>query len=135
MAFSNADDDVVSDINVTPLVDVMLVLLVAFIVTIPALTQSISVNLPATQAASSPQPQKPVTVSIDAVGGFHVGEHQVPDLDAVVSELSLARNAQGDGLSIQIQADVKAAYEPVAKLLGALEHAGFSKLSLLTAPE
>jgi biopolymer transport protein TolR len=68
MAFSSQSDgdDVMSEINVTPLVDVMLVLLVAFIVTVPVMTNAIQVNLPKTAATKPPEPSKPITISVNA---------------------------------------------------------------------
>lgn len=135
MAFSTQDEDVVSDINITPLVDVMLVLLVAFIVTVPVITQGIHLNLPKTEAAPASEPARRVTVSIDPAGGFHLEERALGSPAEVVEALRQARDAAGEVPVVQVQADVKTAYEPVAKLLGALEKAGFTKLSLLTAPE
>jgi biopolymer transport protein ExbD len=135
MAFSSADDDIVSDINITPLVDVMLVLLVAFIVTVPVLTQSIKVDLPKTEASASSAPTKRVTVSIDSTGALFLDRQPLGSEQAVVEALRQARQASSDALVVQVQADEKVAYAPVARILGALEKAGFTKLSLLTAPE
>lgn len=135
MAFSSADDDIVSDINITPLVDVMLVLLVAFIVTVPVLTQSIKVDLPKTEASASSAPTKRVTVSIDSSGALFLDRQPLGSEQAVVEALRQARQASSDALVVQVQADEKVAYAPVARILGALEKAGFTKLSLLTAPE
>lgn len=135
MAFSSTDDDIVSDINITPLVDVMLVLLVAFIVTVPVLTQSIKLNLPRTEASASQAPIKKVTVSIDPAGALFLDKQPLGSEQAVVEALRQAQQASGGELVVQVQADEKVAYAPVARVLGALEKAGFAKLSLLTAPE
>jgi biopolymer transport protein ExbD len=133
-AFSAQDDDIVSDINVTPLVDVMLVLLVTFIVTIPALTRSVNVNLPKT-AASTPSEQKTrTTVSIDAAGNLFIDKDPVASAEQV-ADLLARQKATSPDLVVQVKADEKTAYAPIAKVIGALEHAGVTHLSLLTAPE
>ncbi len=98
MAFSSSSegDDVLSEINVTPLVDVMLVLLVAFIVTAPVMTNAISVNLPKTVATKPTEQLKPVTLSVDDKGNVYVDKEQVP-LDAL----------EGNGTLVRLQADIE----------------------------
>ena len=82
MAFSTQDsDEVLSEINVTPLVDVMLVLLVVFIVTAPLLTNAIPINLPKTEAVAPPDQKDPLVVSIDGEGKLFINKDEIqPDL-------------------------------------------------------
>ena len=80
MAVSTSTDegDVLSEINITPLVDVMLVLLVAFVITIPALTNAIHVNLPRTVQTTPPEQQKAITVTVDTAGTIYFDDVVVP---------------------------------------------------------
>ncbi|WP_050462914.1 ExbD/TolR family protein [Herbaspirillum autotrophicum] len=131
MAFSTqSDDGVVSDINITPLVDVMLVLLVVFIVTAPLLTNAIHVNLPKTTATSAPTQQKAVQVAIDEQGRIRVNERLVTE-DVLEAELK-ALQANNPELALHLQADTKVSYGTVASVMASIEHAGISKLSVLT---
>ena len=135
MAFSMADDDegVVSEINITPLVDVMLVLLVAFVITIPVLSNAIHVNLPKTVTTTPPEQQKAVTVTVDDAGRIFLDS-------AVVSRENLERELQAlkqgnANLSLHLRADERVPYGPVAKVLAAIEHVGISRMSILTETE
>lgn len=133
MAFGNRNDQqAMSEINVTPLVDVMLVLLVVFIVTAPLLTQSVGVNLPKTVAAAPP-PQDPVTmVSIDAAGVIYLDREA---LGAVALERRLGeRRAQNPELTVQFEVDESIPYGKAAEVLAIAQHAGITKLSLQTRP-
>ena len=134
MAFSSSQDDsVVSDINITPLVDVMLVLLVSFIVTIPAITKSVNVNLPKTEASQPTEQKDHVEVSIDAKGALFVDKQPVADSQALVQGVK-ARQA-GRDVVVNVLADEQANYAPIAKAIAALERGGVHRLSLVTAPE
>lgn len=135
MAFSssNQDDDVLSEINITPLVDVMLVLLVAFIVTAPLLNKAIHVNLPKTEATASVDPKKPLMVSVDKAGVVYFDKQPVP-LAQVESQLEQRKQQDAD-LAVSLQGDERVPYGPVAKVMGAIQHAGIAKLSLVTQPQ
>ncbi len=131
MAFSNQDsDDVLSEINITPLVDVMLVLLVSFILTIPVLTNSVHVNLPKTVTTTPPEQQKSVTVTVDAEGRIYLDNAEVSQ-ENLGSSLQ-ALKAANSGLSLHLRADDRVPYGPVAKVMAAIEHAGVAKVSILT---
>ena len=135
MAFSTTSesDDVLSEINITPLVDVMLVLLVAFIVTIPVLNNAITVNLPKTAATQPPEPKKPVTVSVDAQGKVFVDKQEVP-----VTQLELelkSRHAANPDLALHLSSDEAVNYGVVAKVMASIERAGITKLAVLTQAE
>lgn len=127
----NSDsDDVMSEINITPLVDVMLVLLVAFILTIPVLTNAIHVNLPKTVTTTPPEQQKSVTVTVDSEGKIYLDNAEVSQQD--LSARLTALKAGNSDVSLHLRADDRVPYGPVAKVMAAIEHAGISKVSVLT---
>jgi biopolymer transport protein ExbD len=124
------DNDVLSEINITPLVDVMLVLLVAFVITIPALTNAIHVNLPRTVQTTPPEQQKAITVTVDTTGTVFFD-------DAVVAPEDLegrlaAIKADSADPALHLRADDRVPYGSVAKVMAAIEHSGISKVSVLT---
>jgi biopolymer transport protein TolR len=132
MAFSTQDtDEVLSEINVTPLVDVMLVLLVVFIVTAPLLTNAIPVNLPKTEAVAPVEQRDPLVVSIDGDGKLFINKDQIqPDL--LETSLKAAKD-QDPQVRVQLQADDGVNYGEVARAMAAIERAGISKLAVITA--
>ena len=135
MAFGNnkSDQDSISEINVTPLVDVMLVLLVVFIVTAPLLTQSVRVQLPKTVSAE-PSPQNHLAnISLDAEGKIFLDSQviEAKDLGAHLSE-KLARDAE---LIVQFNADSRVNYGRVAEVMAIARQAGITRLSFLTQEE
>jgi biopolymer transport protein ExbD len=132
MAFSTQDsDEVLSEINVTPLVDVMLVLLVVFIVTAPLLTNSIPINLPKTESVAPVEQKDPLIVSIDDKGKVFINKDEIqPDL----LEFSLqAAKAKNPDVRVQLQADNGVNYGEVARAMASIERAGITKLSVITA--
>lgn len=132
MAFSTqSDDDVVSEINITPLVDVMLVLLVAFIVTVPLLNNAIEVKLPKTEATSS-APDRPVTVSVDKNGAVFIEKRPIAQASRAAEFARL--HAEHPDAQVTLQGDEGTAYGNVAKVLAALQRAGITKLAVLTQP-
>jgi biopolymer transport protein ExbD len=135
MAFSTQGDgdDILSEINITPLVDVMLVLLVAFIVTAPLLNNAVKVNLPKTDTTAPPQQKKATNVSIDAAGAIYVDKQALP-LEQLEIELRSRQRANPD-LALHLQADEAVAYRNVAKVMAIIERAGITKLSVLTATQ
>lgn len=132
MAFSTQDsDEVLSEINVTPLVDVMLVLLVVFIVTAPLLTNSIPINLPKTEAVAPADQKDPLVVSIDGEGKLFINKDEIqPELLQSNLEQAKAKDAE---LKVQLQADDQVDYGQVAKAMAAIEKAGITKLAVITA--
>jgi len=132
MAFKTQEDgdDVMGEINVTPLVDVMLVLLVVFIVTAPLLTNAIHVNLPKTAETAPPEEKDPVYVSVDATGKIFIDKTEIP-LDSFENEL-LTRKSADPEIALNLNADDGVQYGIVAKVMSAIERAGISKLSVLT---
>ena len=131
MAVSTSEDtDVLSEINITPLVDVMLVLLVAFVITIPALTNAIHINLPRTVQTTPPEQQKAITVTVDTAGTVYFDDVVVAQADL---EQRLANiKASIAEPSLHLRADDRVPYGSVAKVMAAIEHSGISKVSVLT---
>jgi len=126
-------DDVVSEINVTPLVDVMLVLLVVFIVTAPLLSNAVAVNLPKTAINSPPQQKKALSVSVDKDGKIYLDRTAI-ELSALEGELKKL-HAGSDELSVQLNADEGVDYGVVAKTISAIDRGGVKRLSVMTAGE
>jgi biopolymer transport protein TolR len=119
-----------SEINVTPLVDVMLVLLIIFMISAPLLTAGVPLELPKTEAAALQNQQEPITVSIKADGAVFVGEGEVPFSELAPRISAIA--GEGYDKPIFVRADGKANYATVAQVMAALSNAGFAKINLLT---
>ena len=118
-----------AEINVTPMVDVMLVLLVIFMVTAPLLTVGVPLDLPKSKAATITQPKKPVIVSIDKGGGTYIGDDPV-SIDALPGRLA-ALAAEDPNRIVYVRGDRHIEYARVMDLLGLVNTAGFAKVSLL----
>ncbi len=134
MAFSTGRDssDVVSEINITPLVDVMLVLLVTFIITAPLLNNAVHINLPKTSSTSPPSQVKTVTVSIDAASRVFIDKREVTLLEVETDLKSLVTH--DPDLALSLQADEGVPYRSVAKVITNIQRAGVTKLAVLTQP-
>jgi len=134
MAFSTGKDssDVVSEINITPLVDVMLVLMVVFILTAPLLNNAVRINLPKTSTTEPANPTKSVTVSVDGASKIYIDKREV-DLAALEPELKgvVATNPE---LAVSLQADEGVPYRAVARVIANIQRSGVTKLSVLTQP-
>jgi len=135
MAFSNpeADDgEVLSEINMIPLIDVMLVLLIVFIITVPVMKHSVNVNLP--QAATEANPDRPETVrlSVDAQGQYHWNDRVVSD-EELTARLQAAAQ-QTPQPDLHIRGDKSVRYERVAQAMAAAQRAGVRKLAFVTEP-
>ena len=121
-----------ADINVTPMVDVMLVLLIVFMVTAPMLTAGVPLELPKTEAKSLPADKQPLTISVDRQGKIFIQETPI-ELDALLPRLSAVAQA-GYEQRIFIRADDGAAYGNVAKVMARISAAGYKNLGLVTDP-
>ncbi|WP_435626636.1 ExbD/TolR family protein [Candidatus Ferrigenium straubiae] len=131
MAFhTQSDQEMMSEINVTPLVDVMLVLLVVFIVTAPLLSQSLEVKLPKTAAVDTRMDSKQQVVTIDAEGKITLESIALDDKKLAEQ---LAEAAAGkDDFELHVHADEAVNYGRVAQVMAIAQHAGVSKLSFMT---
>ena len=135
MAFGSgldSSDDMVSEINMTPLVDVMLVLLIIFIITVPVLTHSVRLDLP--RADNAPNLVKPesVNISVTADGTLHWND-DILDETQLTSRLEAAAVHQPQP-EIFIRGDRKVDYERVVKVMAAVQKAGVLKLGFVTEP-
>jgi biopolymer transport protein ExbD len=135
MAFGTQDDtdEVMNEINMTPLVDVMLVLLIIFIITVPVMKHAVNVNLP--QASSQREDQKPevVRLSVDADGSYYLNEDKVSD-EALpgLLQAEAARQPQPD---LHIRGDKAVRYERVAQAMAMASQAGLRKVGFITEPK
>lgn len=129
---NNGRKRLVSEINVTPLVDVMLVLLIIFMVTAPMMTQGIDVDLPETTAKSLRQKEEPQVISIDKDGKFSLNGTEVPramifqQLDTMPQEMKEQ--------PVYLKADKNVPYGIVVTLMADIKSAGFDKLGMITKP-
>jgi biopolymer transport protein TolR len=123
----------VSEINVTPLVDVMLVLLIIFMVTAPMLTQGLDVNLPETTSKALPQKEDPVTVTINKKQQIFLNKIKV---DQQLLQQQLGNLAgQGKDRPIFLNADREVPYGTVVSVMADIKAAGFDKLGMITKPK
>jgi biopolymer transport protein TolR len=118
-----------SEINVTPFVDVMLVLLVVFMVTAPLLTVAVPVDLPKTQARSISQDKEPLVVSVDATGKVYLQEKGM-DISELVPKLRAITGANPDA-RIFVRGDKAISYGRVMEVMGTISAAGFNKVALV----
>ena len=122
-----------SEINVTPLVDVMLVLLIIFMVTAPLLVAGVPVDLPESRAGALDQEAEPVQVAIDGKGAITVDDVKVPeaDLPARLAEIA-AQPAPAEGRRIYLRADRSLDYGRVMGVMGELNRAGLNRVALVS---
>lgn len=135
MAFGTQDDtdDVMNEINMTPLVDVMLVLLIIFMITVPVMKHSVDIDLP--RASSSPQDTKPQTVrlSVDAQGQYWWNESAIGDDD--LPRMLRAEAARDPQPELHIRGDKQVRYERVAQAMAAAQQSGLRKIGFITEPK
>ncbi len=126
---------VMAEINVTPFVDVMLVLLIIFMVSAPLLTVGVPIDLPQTQAKGLDQDREPLTVSVNTKGEVYLQNSEVK-LDELVPKLQAITQARG-GLDerIYVRGDRKVDYGTVMKVMGRLSTAGYKRVALVTEVE
>ncbi|MFA4951638.1 ExbD/TolR family protein [Brevundimonas sp.] len=120
-----------SEINVTPLVDVMLVLLIIFMVSAPLLTVGVPLELPKTEAGAVDASDEPVTVSITESGEIFVGESGV-SWDELVLRVAQEGGEDARERPVFVRADGRAPYQAVARVMARLSSEGFTKLNLIT---
>lgn len=135
MSEFNADDDLnaMAEINMTPLVDIMLVLLIIFMITLPAMTHAVKIDLPRAGDQPSREVAKPVTVTIDAEGRIYWDGENV-DQAGLDSRIRMSAHLNPVP-ELHLRADRKAAYEQVAKVLAAAQSGGLKKIGFITDPK
>lgn len=133
MAFKTQDDgdEAVSEINVTPLVDVMLVLVIILMVTAPLLTQSVNVALPKTASTTPDNQKQAFQLGVDASGNFSLNNTPVTSLDNL--ETTLRNELQiNPELAVHIWADHSVNYGKVAEVMATVQHAGIARMAFVT---
>ena len=132
MAFDTRQDsdEVMSEINMTPLVDVMLVLLVIFIITVPVIQHAVKVELPKASSLHEPSPPDPLQLSVNAQGQFFLGQQAVA-ADALEDRLREQANRQPQP-QLYIRGDKKVPYEHVAQAMTAAQRAGLGRIGFVT---
>jgi biopolymer transport protein ExbD len=134
MAFGTQDDtdEVMNEINMTPLVDVMLVLLIIFIITVPVMKHAVNIDLP--RATNQPQDAKPQTIrlSVDEKGQYYWNE--TPATDESVQQQLKSAATQSPQPELHIRGDKAVRYERVAQAMAAAQQAGIKKIGFITEP-
>jgi len=127
-----SEQEAMSEINVTPLVDVMLVLLVIFIVTAPLMTRAVHVELPETAAPAPAEAARYVHVSMDAQGVPYI-ENRLVTLEEMEAELHALQDADAV-LTVQVYGDERTPYGRMALMMSVIQRAGVTKVDLVTLP-
>ena len=134
MAFNlkRSEREPMSEINVTPFVDVMLVLLIIFMVTAPLLTVGVQVDLPETSADTLPEESEPLTLTINSKGEVFIQETKI-EFDNLIKKILAVSNNRTD-TRIYVRGDKTINYGRVLEVMGTLSGAGFSKVALISEP-
>lgn len=127
------DDEVIAAINTTPLVDVMLVLLIIFLITIPAVVTAIPVTLPKERVELRETKPENIIISVDAKGNVYWYEARMPTVQALVDKLKPVAT-QVPQPEVQIRGDLSASYDGVGRALLAAQRAGITKVAFITEP-
>ena len=121
-----------ADINVTPLVDVMLVLLIVFMVAAPLLSVGVPIDLPKTDAKALPSQNEPLTITVDSEGKVFLQEEEVPVEDLIAKLVAVSETGYDE--RIYLRGDEASDYGAVMKVMARVNAAGFSNLNLVTDP-
>ena len=136
MAFGGFSDNdggrPMAEINMIPLIDVMLVLLIIFIVTAPLLTHSIRIDLPKASAQVNLEKPETVTLSIDAVGGLYWNDTLISDAQLAISLVDAARRDPQPELHLRAERTTQ--YQKLAEVMAAAQNAGVNKIGFITEP-
>jgi biopolymer transport protein ExbD len=127
------EDAVISTINTTPLVDVMLVMLIIFLITIPVVTTSIPVSLPKERVEIRETRPENIIISVDTLGGIYWYDQKVANVEALVDKLKKVSTSTPQP-EVQIRGDMASRYEGVGKILYACQRAGIVKVAFITEP-
>ena len=130
--FNRSSKEPMSEINVTPFVDVMLVLLIIFMVTAPLLTVGVQVDLPETSADTLPEETEPLTLTINAKGEIFIQETKV-EYEKIIAKIMAVSNNRTD-TRIFVRGDKTINYGRVLEVMGMLSGSGFTKVALISEP-
>ena len=130
--FKRSSKEPMSEINVTPFVDVMLVLLIIFMVTAPLLTVGVQVDLPETSADTLPEETEPLTLTINAKGEIFIQETKV-EYEKIIAKIMAVSNNRTD-TRIFVRGDKTINYGRVLEVMGMLSGSGFTKVALISEP-
>ena len=133
MNVGSSDSEIISAINTTPLVDVMLVLLIIFLITVPVVNTSIPVALPKERVEIRETKPENVIISVDKVGAIYLYESKMPNVDTLVEKLKTKSKLRPQP-EIQIRGDMDGNYEGVGKILLACQRAVIGKVAFITEP-
>jgi len=125
----------ISEINVTPFVDVMLVLLIVFMVAAPLLTSGVPIDLPKTAAKALNIDTKPITISVDGQGRLFLQEDEIAEADLISKLAALADARSGFDERILVRGDRSSNYGTVLKVMGTISSAGYKKIGLVSIDE
>jgi biopolymer transport protein ExbD len=132
-AIGGDEDEVVSTINTTPLVDVMLVLLIIFLITIPVVNFSVPVQLPKERNEVRETKPEDIVISVDATGATYWHDARLSGNEALVDRLKKVSQQQPQP-EVHIRGDLTSSYEPVGRILLACQRAGIMKVGFITEP-
>jgi biopolymer transport protein ExbD len=127
------DDAVIAAINTTPLVDVMLVMLIIFLITIPVVTTSIPVALPKERVEIRETKPENIIISVDTTGGIFWYNQKVANVESLVDKLKKVSTVKPQP-EVQVRGDLASRYEGVGKILYACQRAGIVKVAFITEP-
>jgi len=131
-SFSDRDEQLMAEINTTPLVDVMLVLLIIFMVTAPLFTHAVKIDLPQAQSQLNPEKPDTIALAIDASGRIHWNNEPVEE--AALSERFRAAAARDPQPELHLRADRDTRYQVIARVMADAQRAGLKKIGFVTDP-
>ena len=130
---SGGEDEIISAINTTPLVDVMLVVLIIFLITIPVVTQSVAVTLPKEKNIVTQTKPENILISVSKDGDIYWNQQLIPDTDALFEKLKVVA-VQIPQPEVHIRGDENARYESVGKVVYTCQRASIQKIGFITEP-
>ncbi len=128
------DDEIMSEINTTPLVDVMLVLLIIFLITIPVVTTSIKVDLPKEKNVVRETQPENVIISVNAAGKIFLYDTPIPNSDDLLNRMKTFAMKKPQP-EVQIRGDAQSDFASVGRVIDAVQRAGISKVGFITEPQ
>ncbi len=131
-SFENDNDEMLSEINMIPLIDVMLVLLIVFIITVPVMKHAVNIDLPRASNERSQDKPETIRLSVDADGAYYWNAEKLDDTE-VFNRLALA-GSQDPQPELHIRGDKAVRYERVAQAMAAAQRAGVRKIGFITEP-